>query len=368
MKRLARTDIAIHSRELLHQAIWCGVVFGLAALITTLNVLPPIEVQYLVSGKVLTSPTRAETLQNSLGQSGSIDLPSRLCEVKVLDSVGQHFPSETNVKSVLLGVESIWKNRCDPRGFQNWIATLSMPSESIVQKPEQAKEAQLVQWELDAARHYQSHHSYVGATSDSNSKADSSVFQLASTSSSADPSELVVKKQLDEKVRSLETRLTELNAAKQSLQDHAAGKVELTDDPSIQPSSRRIPGWMAMSVLVLGFAVGASAGWLQFHLQSGGIFDPNEVAEQLTRAGVPSVATVQLSVDQDDSTDWIALASQKASDASRKGGRNLILLSEGVLALWIVIILFRISTDSLWRSLLLESPLAALGRLLTGMP
>ncbi len=118
MKRLARTDIAIHSRELLHQAIWCGVVFGLAALITTLNILPPIEVQYVVSGKVLTSPTRAETLQNSLGQSGSIDLPSRLYEVKVLDSVGQHFPSHTNVKSVLLGVESVWKNRCDSKVFR----------------------------------------------------------------------------------------------------------------------------------------------------------------------------------------------------------------------------------------------------------
>lgn len=368
MKRLARTDIAIHSRELLHQAIWCGVVFGLAALITTLNFLPPIEVQYLVSGKVLTSPTRAETLQSTLGQSGAIDLPSRLCEVKVLDSICQHFPSEPNAKSVLLGVESVWKNRCDPKGFQNWIATLSLPSESIAQKPDQSKEAQLVQWELDAARHYQSHHNYVGANSDSNSKADGSIFQLASTSSSAEPSELVVKKQMDEKVRSLESRLTQLNDAQQGLQDRAAGKVELTDDPSIQPSSRRIPGWMAMSVLVLGFAVGASAGWLQFHLQSGGIFDPNEVAEQLTRAGVPSVATVQLNVDQDESTDWIALASQKASDASRKGGRNLILLSEGVLALWIIIILFRISTDSLWRSLLLESPLAALGRLLTGMP
>lgn len=368
MKRLARTDIAIHSRELLHQAIWCGVVFGLAALITTLNFLPPIEVQYLVSGKVLTTPTRAETLQNTLGQSGTIDLPSRLCEVKVLDSIGQHFPSETNVKSVLLGVESVWKNRCDPKGFQDWIAILSMPTESVAQKPDQSNESQLVQWELDAARHYQSHHNYVGVHNDSNSKADSSVFQLASTSSTIEPSEILVKKQLDEKVRSLEARLTQLNNVQQGLQDRAAGKVELTDDPAIRPSSRRIPGWMAMSVLVLGFAVGASAGWLQFHLQSGGIFDPNEVAEQLTRAGVPSVATVQLNVDQYETTDWIALASQKASDASRKGGRNLILLSEGVLALWCIIILVRISTDSLWRSLLLESPLAALGRLLTGMP
>jgi hypothetical protein len=385
VKRLARTDLAIQSRQVLHQSIWCGVVFGLVVLITVLNALPPVDVQYFVSGKIIASPMRVEALRQRLISSEIEWEGARLQDVTVLDDAApkqaQHFDAKQQV--IFLGLNSIWHSRCSHEQFQNWIDSMAKSDEPqrAVSSTKTSHELRLARWEVEAARHYQAHHEFLG---DSSSVADTppvanekNVFQLASTGksrvsgappSSTDPISAQIKQQLAETVQSLQSRLETLSQQSKTEQDQVAGQIELTDGPKIQPRCRRIPGWMALSVLILGLAAGSSAGWLQLRLQSGGVYDPKDVAAQLSREGLPEVAHVQLSSDQLESTDWLALAGQKASTAGRTGGRNLVLLSESFLALWCVVILGRICFDPLWRGLLVDSPLGALGRLLTGMP
>lgn len=201
---------------------------------------------------------------------------------------------------------------------------------------------------------------------------------MASTGSSAnppgflqrasEPNSAQIKQQLYDQVRTLQTRFEDLSHKSLYEQNLVAGKVEITDGPKIQPHCRPTPAWLSFSVLALGLASGLSAGWLHLRLQSGGVFDPEEVAAQLSRTGLPEVARVDLGTDKVEATDWLALAGQRASTAGRTSGRNLILLGESMLAVWCFVILGRICFDPLWRSLVLDSPLGALGRLLAGMP
>ncbi len=364
MKRLARTDIAIQTRQLCQQAVWCGIVSGLAATLLILNLMPPVEISYLVTGKVLTSTGRAESLRDSIDSSAeSVGEPS-VRAVRILDRSKQTLSVDAGPQAVLLGVDCVWNRRCDQEQFRGWIEALTSNSRTaVVQSTPEANEARFVQWQLDAARHYLNHQEYLGL----DAKTNGNVFQLASTGSSGEATPAQLKLDMAQKVTELETKLAKLKQNSPTLQPMGKA-VELTDDPIVQPHCRKIPVWMALSVIVLGIAVGSSAGWLQMRLHSGGVFDPTDVADQLAKAGIPKAASLQLSLDVNESSDWISYASLKASEASRKGGRNLILLSEAALAFWCLLIANRICLDPLWRGLLLDSPLAALARLFSGMP
>lgn len=364
MKRLARTDIAIQTRQLVQQAVWCGVVTGLATTLLILNLLPPVEISYLVSGKILTSTTRAESLRDAIGARDEVVAQPAVRAVRILDRSNQSLTVDKAPQAVLLGVDSIWNQRCDQEQFRGWIESITANTRaSVVESTPEANEARLVQWQLDTAKHYLTHQEYVGL----DSKASGGVFQLASTGSFSDPTAVQLKQQMIQKVKDLEAKLASIQSSTAKLQPMSKA-VELTDEPVIQPRSGKIPAWMALSVIILGIAVGSSAGWLQLRLHSGGVFDANDVADQLAKVGIPRVADLELNLDANDSSDWISIASQRATEASRKGGRNLVMLSEAALALWCLLIVARLGIDPLWRGLMLDSPLAALARLFTGMP
>jgi hypothetical protein len=291
----------------------------------------------------------------------------------------QHFDPKQKV--VLIGLNSVWQSRCNQDQFHSWIDSLATSPEPqrAVSSSVTSHDLRVTRWEFEAAQHYQAHQEFLEKTSSSAPVVpvvnEKGVFQLTSTASpnasqqpKIDPDAAFLKQQLAQSVQSLQSRLESLSQQSLAEQDQVAGQIELTDGPQIQPHSRPIPVWMALSVLVLGLASGSSAGWLQLRLQSGGVYDPQDVAAQLSRAGLPEVARVQLSSDQLDSSDWLARAGQRASTAGRTSGRNLVLLSESMLALWCAIIVGRICFDPLWRSLLIDSPLGAFGRLLAGMP
>lgn len=364
MKRLARTDIAIQTRQLVHQAVWCGVVTGLAALLLMLNLMPPVEISYRVSGKLLTTAAQVQSLRDAMGSSNK--LPSSeptLVAVRILDRSKNELVSTSAPRAVLLGVESVWSSRCNATQFQSWLETVAAtPQIARESASPQSSEIRLTQWQLETAKHYIKHQDYVGT----DNKPTNNVFQLASTSGATNGTAPQLDPSLATQVQELEKRLADLS--RDSRTQTSDPRVELTDAPALRPHSRRIPGWMAMSVIVLGIAVGASSGWLQLRLHSGGVFEPTDVADQLSKAGIPHVASLEITLDKSEVTDWISVASQRATEASRKGGRNLVLLGEGLLAFWCFLILARVCLDPLWRGLMLDSPLAALGRLLTGMP
>jgi hypothetical protein len=366
MKRLARTDLAIQTRQLARQAVWCGVVFGLATLITVLNVLPPIEVRYQVTSKVLVSHNSANSLQSQVDNKSPVDLDEpTLAAVQIIDkSSSDHPVALASARPlVLLGVNSLWKSACSADELVQWLSNLAASQHHEV-SVDSSKELLVAQWQLEAAKHYQTQHEYLSSPEVG---ADRQVFQLASNSVPPEPTPSQVRRQLDAEVQGKQLRLAGL------LHQHneagsAQEKVELTDEPVIAPFCAWIPSWLALSIIVLGIAAGASAGWLHLRLQSGGVYDPNDVAIQLSKMGIPHIATVQLSADQLDEADWIGSATHSASEASRLSGRNLILISEVILGFWTLAIVARLCADPLWRSVLFDSPLAALGRLISGMP
>jgi hypothetical protein len=380
--RLARTDLAIQTRQLFYQSLWCGTVFGLAVLLTVLNILPPVDVQYIVSGKIMASPVRAVALRNSQKQLSDLELnQARLQNLMVLGNSqltnSKDFDRSANV--VLLGLDSVWQTRCSHQQFTDWIESLAkvaQPTHEIAGS-NVASEIRVTRWELEAALHYQARQEFLGeheSTDTAIASNDKNVFQLASTKigSAGDTVEakasLQVKPELVGKVQDLQAKFDKLSSNLKSKQDEVAGQIQLTDGPKISPYCQPIPAWLALSVLVIGLATGSAAVWLQLRLHSGGVYDADDVSVQLSRAGIPVVAHVQVTCDQLDSTDWLALASEKASSVTRTGRRNLILFSEVVLGLWCLMIVGRLVLDPLWRSFLVESPLGALGRLFTGMP
>jgi hypothetical protein len=156
-------------------------------------------------------------------------------------------------------------------------------------------------------------------------------------------------------------------AQKASL-ERILGTISIPDLPDVQPIPSPIPIYLAVSVLIVGLAGGASAGWIQLRLQSGGAYDPEEIAALLASRDLPVVGKVELSGDQLESSDWLEMATQQASATGRTAARNLTLISETVIGFWCILICVRAAFDTHWLSLFLESPLGALGRLLSGLP
>jgi hypothetical protein len=205
-------------------------------------------------------------------------------------------------------------------------------------------------------------------------RSDGSVFQLASgpiigpTGQSNEPKDDDYSRYLAAKVGEAERGLQRQSSCLAAMPKQLLSTAELTDGLEIRPYCGSIPVWVAFSLLVVGLAFGGSLGWLQLRLHSGGVYDPAEVSQQLSGRGLPIAGVVRISSDQLDASDWVELAGQQASDASRRGGRNLILLGECLIGFWYLLIAYRLVFDSLWRDALWASPLAALGRLLAGMP
>jgi hypothetical protein len=406
VKRLARVDLAVYSRQMFRQSTWFGTVCALVAIFIALNCLPPVEVRYEISGKVLLQSQRVEGLVGNLQRSTDVAQPVRLHDFQVLDrsdlSLGSqpNFAREPLVSSgfdsarvLLLNVKSLWNQQCEFDEFASWLEQITRPQVPKTKQSDLSKALRLARWELSAARHYVAQHQFLSDSSRKSAQksevatlerpSEPAPFQLVGTeaarlasdaaSENVDPDvfetdPLVTQRGLEVKVAEAKAKLDELERQFQAGVAKSLGAVQITDSLKVRPIASRIPFWMAASVIVLGLAVGSSAAWFHRRLQSGGIYDPNQVAEQLAAIGLKVVSRIQLPADQIDSADWLELAGQQASGAGRRTARHLILVAEGCLAFWLVLIVARGLFDPLWRFMLLDSPLAAFGRLVSGMP
>lgn len=174
--------------------------------------------------------------------------------------------------------------------------------------------------------------------------------------------------------RDFELRLNaQVDQAKERLQqaeqiwmeeiDRSSGTLQIAGVPVIASRSTSIPFWMAASILILGLAAGSTAGWCQHRGHSGGAFQASQVAERLALHSLPTAARLVLS------------KAEHQSNISRTGplmvarvGHGLTRLGEWGLTFWVLIAASRFFLDSAWRDVLVNSPLAAFGRLLAGMP
>jgi len=358
--------------------------------------LPPVPIQYEVTGKVLVEPQRVEGLVKNLKRTTLLTEPTVLRDFKVLarsqaePDLGLARFHESD--RVFLKLKSLWNERCSQDDFQKWADAATRSTPKIHQNSEMASAVRKARWELVAAEHYQKHHGFLHSDSQLASN-ESGRFQLAGLEGSPSNAQLVAntlgpgsavdsadksdparsdgsvdRQQMEANVLVAQQRLETLESELQKELQKATGAVTLMDPPVVVPVADRIPFWMALSVIVILLSVGSLVGWYHLRLQSGGFYDPQDVASQLASQGMTVVARVSLPSDQLDSSDWLEIASRQASATGRRTGRNLTYLSEGMLTFWCCIMLARFSLDPMWRMVLLDSPLAAFGRLIAGLP
>lgn len=418
-----RSQIAVESNVLVRRAAWCGVVFALALVLTVLNFMPPIEVQYHVHSKVVVSETRlAQLLELAVADREAVKRGEKkgiqLLSVKVLDLAKQEQSADaepTEERVVLIEVGTLWSSRCTPERHFTWLKSISKIDPSRLVGVKAARQARFARWELNAAQHYKSQFVYLGEKSQlvdaaANTTADAlagspepsvanatgvefksaiddkrQTFSLASYSESpesaasikraaSDEAELnsqvtksesakVHERQLNEQIALATEQVKQSEAAWHEAIEQSSGALQIAGLPIIAPRSTSIPFWMAASILVLGLAAGSTAGWFQHRGYSGGTYQADRVAEQLALDSVPIAGRLVLS-----KLEHQTAISGNSPTAVARAGHGLTRLAEYALTFWVAIAIARFFLDSVWRDVLINSPLAALGRMLAGMP
>ncbi len=339
-----RSQTSVESNVLIRRATWCGLVFALAMVLTFLNFLPPVGVQYHVRSKVVVSETRLAQLRDlamadreavKRGENKRIQLMS----VKVLDLAEQEQSADsepTDEKVVLIEVGTLWSSRCTPERQFTWLNNISKINPSRLAGANAATQVRLARWELEAAQHYKSQFDYFGekaslfAESEMDTTADSPApgvsnttvvgsnsaaagmrpaFQLASFNDLSKTNAVVQRttidgaghnahaadgellhnfgRQLNEQVALATEQVRQSEDAWHEAIERSSGVLQIAGLPVIAPRSTSIPFWMAASILALGLAAGSTAGWFQHRSNSGGAYQAEQVAEQLTLNAVP---------------------------------------------------------------------------------
>ncbi|MEO8269327.1 MAG: hypothetical protein ABI557_06385 [Aureliella sp.] len=419
-----RSQVAVESNALMRRATWCGVVSSLAMILTFLNFLPPVSVHYHVRSKVVVSETRLAQLRDLAvvdreAVKHGEQKPIQLMSVKVLDLAEQEQSVDcepTKEKVVLIEVGTLWSSRCTPERHFTWLKTISKIDPSRIADATAATQVRLARWELEAAQHYKSQFTYLGekptlaadATINADAIADAGkphntsaspkveqsdaaaagstkTFQLASYSDSPDSTAangIAARKQavhnspaahsqtagdfglqLDEQIILATEQLKQSEAAWQDAIDRSSGALQIAGLPIIASRSTSIPFWMAASILVLGLAAGSTAGWFQHRSYSGGTYQAERVAEQLALDSVPIAGRLVLAKSEHQTS-----ISSSGPTTLARAGHRLTQFAEYALTFWVIIAIARFFLDSVWRDVLVNSPLAALGRMLAGMP
>lgn len=355
-----------------------------------------------------------------------------LMSVKVLDLAEQENTAglePTDEKVVLIEAGTLWSSRCTTERHYQWLNSISKIAPNKLAQASAAQAVRSARWELEAAEHYQSQFAFLAAKevlppespvvmaaeqSSSNAAVSSTAaggkprtFQLASytEASSSDPTSTdlpsstlpnsssadsglteatltsVVKVQEQnasqsgaEDARKFELELkTQVNLAKERVQqtervwmdeiERSSGTLQIASVPLIAPRSTSIPFWMAASILVLGLASASTIGWCQYRGYSGGAFHAGQVAEQLALHSVPTAGRLVIS----KSDHQTAISSTGPLTVARIG-HGLTRIGEWGLTFWVIIAVSRFFLDAIWRDVLINSPLAAFGRMLAGMP
>ncbi len=404
-----RSETGVESSVLMLRATWCGVVFALATVLTALNFVPPFHIEYHVHSKVVVSETRLAQLRElAIADRQAVQKGEKkriqLLSVKVLDLAEQTDslgPESTAEQVILIEVGTLWRHRCTPQRHFTWLSNISKVGPARIASLPAAQTSRFARWNLQAAEHYQTQYKYLSSkqplledlppvnvasnqsppgfqlagfsqptTTPANRTSEMAV-QPASAAGSEQSSAVGVSNpisnqefelQLSDQIKTAQEVIKQADVEVLAELERSSGTLQIAGVPVIAARSTSIPLWMAASILIVGLATGSTAGWFQYRAQSGGIYQPQQVAEQLALDSIPLVASLVL-----PSTDS-RLPGAASAEVVRQGGRHLGGLSEWVLTGWVAIAVARFLFDSVWRDVLVNSPLAALGRMLAGMP
>ncbi len=346
--------------------------------------MPPASIKYHVRSKIVVSETRLEQLRAQvLADRAAVKAGElkriQLLSVKVLDLADQESSVELAApqeKVVLVEVGTLWASRCTTEKHYTWLKNISKSDRPKLGDASVAAAARFARWELFAAQHYHQQHAFLASKApllDSPAThSDRPVFSLASFSKpasgpTAETAEIISGNadfglQLSDQIERAAERVNESEQAWETDVEQSSGVLQIASVPVVAPRSTSIPYWMAASVIVLGLSAGSTAGWFQHRRQSGGTYYASAIAEQLATDGIPTVGSVKLPEEED------TVASSLSGFRAATAGRRLTKLSEYAVTFWAILASCRFFLDSSWRDVLVDSPLAALGRLMSGMP
>lgn len=380
-------------RLLRRHATWCGVVVALSVLFTTLNFFPPFPITYKVRSEAVISASRLNELEEKSRKdledlaSGRIK-PAQLVGLKVLDASSQAIEGPIPAEQDILLVEfnSVWSKHCSSDLHKKWLTAITSEPTDGIDKSEIAKQHRMAKWELEAAKHYRDRQEFLSDKAPLSTKdEDGKTFSLATTpnnkvsasfatygrvvnepTDAEESPELIAS--LDTDVRLASNFLEQTEHAWQQLIKKSSGLFQVASQPEIETDTRGIPVWMTLSILVVVTCSGASASWLYVRLQSAGGYTPNAIAQQLANEGIPSAGRISLPSEDDDSKGKISRLIKSTRSLGRLAACNLTKIGEFALGFWVLFIVLRLITDSMWRSVLVENPLAAFGRVIIGLP
>ena len=382
----ASTGVAF-GNSVLQTAGWCGLVSALVCLFAVLNFVPPVAVYYSCKTQIILSPERVKQLEDALlqstasamvnaGEDSVFEDAGRLIKVERLDQL-QQVASEAGTASeaglLLVEVTSRWPTQQPLESLYRWIETKSAAQ---VKRDDAnlARQLRFNRWKVAASQHYVERHQYVEASKQPIAPSNSRTFQLASAvlGEQVPAGATEQQKVADELSIQVEQAQRSLAASLAKWEHHVdseSGAFRPAGRYAIEAKPTRIPPHFAASLLVLGLATGSIAGWMQFRLQSGGAHAPDAVALQLARDGLPCVGNVVL--PGADEAAGIPIARRLVTgirNLPKQFAQRFSRLSELALIAWCGLIVFRLLADPLWRDVLASSPLAAFGRLISGLP
>jgi hypothetical protein len=286
---------------------------------------------------------------------------------------------------MLLEVVSHWRSRTDSGRVHRWLSDLTKTDERTLRHFDAARAQRFARWEVQAHEHYLKHYRHTRSHEDADNGGEATAGPLQLTSAtdrvptkfaSLSNPEIVtsanattqvdIEKQLLQELE--QAALREKNAAAdvENQASKVAGVLNLSGSPRVHAAPGRMPTSMIASLFVLALAGGAIGGWANHRAQSGGTFYARDVAMSMQLLGLPVLGRVHLPVAHVSALDGIL--KKKLTDYRRRLVQQSLALSEFVVLFWCLAIGIRMVLDPLWRAMLWENPLAALGRLFVGLP
>ncbi|HBE68407.1 MAG TPA: hypothetical protein DDW52_09690 [Planctomycetaceae bacterium] len=410
VSRLSLVDPSVESRRLRKNAWWCAVISGLLAIMSALNCFPPVDVKYKATSTVLLSKSRLAELKDlASADAGAWEAgeqqPILLMGFSVLDDASGATDAEqlsklTETTStvddlLLVEVRTQWQANVSDDRLETYLGEQTLPEslssgavgrESIAAAQSLEHTRQVANWRLKAAKHYLTRHRYLQASEHSQKQTASSrntpSFSLASHRTTATAASVSVggdaasegtavndiEATLESRLLASQTQASQLEERWEQQRAVEAGALKLAQASEVTPASNAIPLWIATSIIVIGLSCGLCAGWFEHRIQAGNIFDARRVARQLAAAGVPTLGTVTLNnplgTEASIAERAVAGIGWSVTFLATNGRR----IAEWGLWFWVCIITLRLVLDPMWRTVLLDSPLAALGRTLVGLP
>ncbi|MEM8734684.1 MAG: hypothetical protein AAGG44_10705, partial [Planctomycetota bacterium] len=364
--------------------------------VTAINAFPPAEIHYRVCSDVVVSASRVpqfnDALRRDRNHAATLGLKYvQLVDVEVLDQASDLLRADDGNESTeelaLVKVDSLWTGSFSGAANESWLKSLAKFENHEVAATEVAKQHRFRSWSEKTAENYLKRHDFLADKPRLSTSTDGRTFELAtgnksntqlasfgkpisgsSVMSDSEPDPASVRVLLEERVAEKEAAATE--SAEQWRQSLAAahGLVRIAKKPSLETHLTGVPTWVVFSILVIGVCTGLSTRWTFLRLQSGGIFQPASVADQLALQGLPTLAKLDVIDPAGQGSAWSDRTARSANQFGKRLARNLTRIGEVVLTFWIVLIAYRVVLDPIWRDVFYESPLVALARVLAGMP